>query len=633
MSAEKERRQAGGRRAPIKTIVEIGAGEGGAAAFEAESVDVNTSGMHLRTAYLPEIGEPLTCRFEVNGKEVVVAGEVAWRNEEACGGDFGVRFSEVDAESLTALRGFSGEQTIDEQAEAQQDEPDAEPSKVQRGTRVRLHIDGLGSPMKARVRDATTGEVMVGSNLEFLKLGRPLDLENIDADDKRGARIERVNIEIDPATRIPQLVVSLRYLDVPEGDEQQAPVSVSPRSERKEPARAAAVMGSDDDDETVEDEDEDLARKAGKPEALWNRIKQVGPVFAQFGGKAKTVMNGAIDKAKEWKENHAHAVEARGNAPRRVTSPAPSGALRSGGRKGVVRDEQPSSDEPIIVKANPLAKLPKKPIAIGLAALVVLITIFAIAGRKPSTNATAAAPEASASAAAAEGALPEMAAADTPPAAAPGGAVTANVPLFGPTPMSTNEPVAMPSAPAAPPAAAAAATPPPEGDKLAAAAAAAGEGEDSSGDAAGDDSSDDSGDKASASSAKPSKPAGAKSFTHGKVKNPVVLSLRMTDSVRGLRGVPTATGFTVHVSGAQSKDPAAGLMRKDSRIASIKVSNKGDGADLTVQFKDGVPAYSVRSNGSNLTIALGRGDAKSDAKKTAKADTKKKSNKKSGKKH
>jgi len=198
--------------------------------------------------------------------------------------------------------------------------------------------------------------------------------------------------------------------------------------------------------------------------------------------------------------------------------------------------------------------------------------------------------------------------------------------------MSTNEPVAMP-APATPPAAAAAATPPPEGDKLAAAAAAAGEGDDSSGDAAGDDSSDDSGDKASASSAKPSKPAGAKSFTHGKVKNPVVLSLRMTDNVRGLRGVPTATGFTVHVSGAQSKDPAAGLMRKDSRIASIKVSNKGDGADLTVQFKDGVPAYSIRGNGSNLTIALGRGDAKSDAKKTAKADTKKKSNKKSGKKH
>ena len=77
MSFDKERRTAGGRRIPIKTLVEIGAGEGGSAAFEAESIDVTTSGMHLRTAYLPEIGEPLACRFEAGGKEVVVQGAVA----------------------------------------------------------------------------------------------------------------------------------------------------------------------------------------------------------------------------------------------------------------------------------------------------------------------------------------------------------------------------------------------------------------------------------------------------------------------------------------------------------------------------------------------------------------------------
>jgi len=249
MSVDKDRRAAGGRRTAIKTIVEIGAGEGGAAAFEAESVDVNTSGMHLRTAYLPEIGEPLTCRFEVNGKEVIVQGEVAWRNEEACGGDVGGRFSEVDAESLAALRGVVGETTLDEQTE--DDEPDAEPAKVQRGTRVRLHIDGLASPMKARVRDATTGELLVGSNLEFLKLGRPLELENIDADDKRGARIERVNIEVDPASRIPQLVVSLRYLDGP-ADELEAPAPAAAPRSQKRPA-STRVIAAEDRDEAVDE--------------------------------------------------------------------------------------------------------------------------------------------------------------------------------------------------------------------------------------------------------------------------------------------------------------------------------------------------------------------------------------------
>ena len=70
MSVEIERR-AGGPRVPLQTLVEIGAGEGGSAAFEAEAVDVTTFGMRLKTAYLPEIGDPLICRFEGGGTEVV----------------------------------------------------------------------------------------------------------------------------------------------------------------------------------------------------------------------------------------------------------------------------------------------------------------------------------------------------------------------------------------------------------------------------------------------------------------------------------------------------------------------------------------------------------------------------------
>jgi hypothetical protein len=589
MSVEKERRAAGGQRIPIKTMVEIGAGQDGSAAFEAESVDVTTAGMHLRTAYLPELGEPLLCRFEANGKEVVVQGEVAWRNEEACGGDFGVRFLEVDDEALGVLRDLAGEKLEGETEQEQDDE--AAPS-VQRGTRVRLHIEGLASPMKARVRDANTAEVMVGSNLEFLKVGRPLDLENIDDGDKRGARIERVNIEIDPASKIPQLVVALRYLDAPEDEE-----GVQAKAPSSPPTRMASAH---DDDE---DSDEDLARKAGKPEALWNRMKQVGPVLAAFGGKAKSVMNNAIDKAKGLR---SRTEDEAPRAPMRVTSPAPAGGLRSGGRKGVVRDE-PAEDAPPAIST--LKKIPKKAFVAGAAALVLCITVFALA-RKPS------APPGSAAAADPNAAASIAAATDTA-AAAPNGPMVANVPLFGATPMTTNEPAALPAAP--PATGAAAATPPPADDKLSEAAAAAQEGaDDGSGDtASADDSSGDDGAK--------SKPdgkgsSGSKSFVHGKVKHPVVLSLRMTGAIKSVKGMPTATGFTVHVAGAQSKDAAAGLVHKDPRIASIKVTNKGNGADLTVQFKDGVPAYAVRGAGSNLSIAIGRAGAdKADEKKTAKA--------------
>src|SRR5437868_1968022 len=85
---------------------------------------------------------------------------------------------------------------------------------VDPGTRVRLHIDGLGSPMKARVRGSTDAELLVGSNLEFLKVGRTIELEDVDRGGKRPAHIDRVDVEIDRASNVPQLVVTLRYDDV-----------------------------------------------------------------------------------------------------------------------------------------------------------------------------------------------------------------------------------------------------------------------------------------------------------------------------------------------------------------------------------------------------------------------------------
>jgi hypothetical protein len=55
------------------------------------------------------------------------------------------------------------------------------------------------------------------------------------------------------------------------------------------------------------------------------------------------------------------------------------------------------------------------------------------------------------------------------------------------------------------------------------------------------------------------------------------------------------------------------------------VSHGSKGSDVTFQFKDGTPPYSVRAKGHDLQIALGRqgdsDDAKDDAK-SAKAESK-----------
>jgi hypothetical protein len=79
------------------------------------------------------------------------------------------------------------------------------------GAKVRLHIEGLGSPMKARVREGSARKVQVGSNLEFLKVGRKLELEDLDIGERRIANIDSVSVAIDPHSQVPQLVVTLRY--------------------------------------------------------------------------------------------------------------------------------------------------------------------------------------------------------------------------------------------------------------------------------------------------------------------------------------------------------------------------------------------------------------------------------------
>ena len=79
-------------------------GESAGGGFEAESVDVSPDGMRLRTAYLPEVGDKLHCRFDGMGTEIVAEGEVTWRNEEARGGEFGLRFTGLDGAAADAVR-------------------------------------------------------------------------------------------------------------------------------------------------------------------------------------------------------------------------------------------------------------------------------------------------------------------------------------------------------------------------------------------------------------------------------------------------------------------------------------------------------------------------------------------------
>lgn len=631
MSVEKERR-AGGPRVPLHTLVEIGAGEGGSAAFEAEAVDVTTAGMHLKTAYLPEIGEPLICRFEGGGTEVIAQGEVAWRTEDSYGGDFGVRFLEMDQESLDALRDISGD-VVDE---PNADEPiQADSAQVVRGTRVRLHIEGLGSPMKARVREGTQSEVMVGSNLEFLRVGRTVDLENVDGEVNRPARIERISVEVEPTSHVPQLIVALRYLDIAEED--PAPLETQyADDEVDETSQDEEYHAQGESDDVYEDEgDGDDSEDKGSSSAVWDKFKKVGPKFAVvgsaarvWGGKAAEAVGGAVSAAKK---KAAEKVRERqeAKAPRRTTAPPPKGALRGDGtRKRTAKDAQ----EPVEpVDANSKKAFPKRIAAIALVAVLLSVVGIGFARSAFSTSDEEEVASAEGVSETVDVAALPAAEGDDPgdPPIVPGAMGTdtgasaglvANVPLFGPTPMTTAAPMAPMAAIAVPAVAAVtavAAVPPGDLDS-AEAEADSDEGDDSNADMVAsneEEGSDDADvDETKTDKKKSSKSATNSSFGRGRVNNPVVLNLRMNRNIKDIRGVAKSDGFAIDVVGARSAEPAAGLRRQDSRIASSRVVNKGSNAQLTIRFKGSVPNYRVQANGSTLRILID-GDKKTAAAK------------------
>ncbi|WP_437736910.1 PilZ domain-containing protein [Sorangium sp. So ce1335] len=699
-----ERRSGAGQRVRIEALVAVGETSGGG--FEAESIDMSPEGMRLRTAYLPRVGDALICRFDGLGRELAVEGEVCWRAEQARGGEFGLRFTGLDAETEEAVRAMCSSMDVGAPGAAPtlaaSAAAPAAPETAQRGARVRLHIDGLGSPMKARVRAGGPDDLEVGSNLEFLKVGRSLDLEEVEQGTRREAYIDHVKVEVDPATSVPQLVVTLRYeapraarasrpratsseslppakpaaaleaaarassAPAPQGREQgegagarassapapsrdkgegagaRASSAPAPSRDKGEGAQASAGGGGaaevDDDGDlspapsaraadaappsaqeaapAAASEPSEEAGAAPASGAAASRLRDAGekaaqagkamagkiaPALAGAGARAATAMAGMVARIKARRAARAAGEEdGSKDGPRRTTAPPPAGALKAGKRRVVREEAEAPGDE-----ASEPPRFNKKAAALGsFLGLAAVLVVFGAArligglagGDAPSAGSPGTAESAPAlSASAGAPALPAAAAAAAAP---PGGVLTANVPLFGATPLSTTEPV--------PP------TPPAElaGDPLAQRAAAVPGGP---GDEDDDDEDDD-------------EQEGPKEWGQGTVRNPVVLKLKMDGPIEELDGAAGAMGFTVSLPDRRALSSGSGLARKDKRLASVRVVNTPHGAEITLQFKDGVPAYRAKARGDRLEIAIGRDEPKKVAAKSKpkKDDDKKK---------
>ena len=179
------------------------------------------------------------------------------------------------------------------------------------------------------------------------------------------------------------------------------------------------------------------------------------------------------------------------------------------------------------------------------------------------------------------------------------GVVSADVPLFGATPMATMEP-----APLAPPPSGA----PPsleESEKAAAKAAVSAPAEDESFPEEGDDGKDKS--KSS------KKPEDVAPWGRGKVVTPVIHRLRLDAAGDALQGSLQPTGFTVVVPNRKVMEQGAALAKRDPRIARVRTVNTPNGAQITFQFKDGVPAYRARLRRDFIEFLIGAPEPKKSA--------------------
>jgi hypothetical protein len=253
-----------------------------------------------------------------------------------------------------------------------------------------------------------------------------------------------------------------------------------------------------------------------------------------------------------------------------------------------------------------------------------LVTVGVIAMRKPSAPPGAEAKSPASVAVAARGDVKQVDDTGNPveksdkadKGAKPGNGTTAEVPLFGPTPMATMEPAPL--------------------------GAAFGGGSDEGGDDKADDKDEEAQEKAAASAAvddqsfgdgdteaKKGKPGDVPPWGKGKMNDPVVHRLRLNKPGAAIQGAVSATGFTVVLPGVKIMESPKAIMDRDKRIAKVKTKNATSGAEASFQFKDGIPGYRVRLKKDYVEFLISSPERSAD--KTAAGDGSGK--KKHGKKH
>jgi hypothetical protein len=208
-------------------------------------------------------------------------------------------------------------------------------------------------------------------------VGKQLDLEDASTGSKRPATIDKVLVEVDPVSRIPQLVVTLRYSDAAESEPAPGLVGDSPAKSCEKSSKPLLKADGTPEPSVIDEEDAGgrRAKEAttdGSKSGVGSRFSGVAPAVVRLAKRAAVTLALLAERV-------------RGTVPasspaRRTTAAAPGGGLHAEGRR-VVRSH-PALD--IAPASLPLWRN-KRALAFA-AALACALVLACLALRKPSAS-------------------------------------------------------------------------------------------------------------------------------------------------------------------------------------------------------------------------------------------------------
>lgn len=209
-SANAERRESTRRR--FNGTVELALPDE-AEGYEADAIDLSIGGISLKTAFLPDIGSELDCRFVLDGNDprtVQARGQVVWAKDNGNdAGAFGLCFTELSKDDRAALEKHCTPKSAQLARAAQATvDPHAKTVNVNAvDDRVRLRLPKMSEPLKAKVQQQVDGAVVVAMDLSFITLGDNVEVESVKG--KTKGILEDVQVDVDASSKSARLVLTV----------------------------------------------------------------------------------------------------------------------------------------------------------------------------------------------------------------------------------------------------------------------------------------------------------------------------------------------------------------------------------------------------------------------------------------